>query len=279
MRKNGLQIAYGSRALPIDTIAVQTFSSPKQLGSLQLLHFYSSINRRNAAMRRPITDEFDHTYAVLGQENKVQLCWKNRSGEIQLCGTGAYAMAWYLSQKYPTRKKWEILTPNHHLKSTYQNPYLLLELPCQQTQNIYLNQEYSLNYDSQSGIYYLEVTHQNLLMDELKLWSILKKTPPKSIHGYCAFFWNQDLRNGLVRYFSPMHGRREDYVTGSIHCALSPLVYKKYHILEQKWTQMSLHGGMLNTIFRDDKVLIHGKVGLKDKFQRRQTGHKPLLFT
>lgn len=57
----------------------------------------------------------------------------------------------------------------------------------------------------------------------------------------------------------PMMGINEDPVTGSAHCALTPLWSAKLGKTEMRSMQLSKRSGMLNVQMLNDKVKIQGK--------------------
>jgi PhzF family phenazine biosynthesis protein len=63
----------------------------------------------------------------------------------------------------------------------------------------------------------------------------------------------------VVRCFAPISGINEDPVTGSAHCALTPLWYKKLGKSELESYQLSKRTGRLKVKLMDDRVEIKGK--------------------
>lgn len=63
----------------------------------------------------------------------------------------------------------------------------------------------------------------------------------------------------VVRCFAPMMGVNEDPVTGSAHCALTPLWSAKLGKIKMKSIQLSKRSGVLNVKMLDDKVEIQGQ--------------------
>lgn len=63
----------------------------------------------------------------------------------------------------------------------------------------------------------------------------------------------------VVRCFAPMYGINEDPVTGSAHCALTPLWSKKLGITEMESLQLSHRTGRLKVKLEKDGVGIQGK--------------------
>ncbi len=63
----------------------------------------------------------------------------------------------------------------------------------------------------------------------------------------------------VVRCFAPRSGINEDPVTGSAHCALTPLWYKKTGKKEMNSFQVSYRTGRLKVKLADDRVEISGQ--------------------
>ena len=63
----------------------------------------------------------------------------------------------------------------------------------------------------------------------------------------------------VLRCFAPISGINEDPVTGSAHCALTPLWTEKLNKTELHSFQMSKRTGKLITTLRNDRVEIKGK--------------------
>jgi PhzF family phenazine biosynthesis protein len=69
----------------------------------------------------------------------------------------------------------------------------------------------------------------------------------------------QENTDFVVRCFAPRSGINEDPVTGSAHCALTPLWYKKTGKREMNSFQVSDRTGRLKVKLVDDRVEISGK--------------------
>lgn len=67
-----------------------------------------------------------------------------------------------------------------------------------------------------------------------------------------------DDEDFVVRCFAPIMGVNEDPVTGSAHCALTPLWANKQNKTKLKSLQLSKRTGRLNLELLDDRVLISG---------------------
>jgi len=63
----------------------------------------------------------------------------------------------------------------------------------------------------------------------------------------------------VVRCFAPSVGINEDPVTGSAHCALTPLWYQKLGKLEMDSMQLSKRSGKMHVKLVNDRVVIKGK--------------------
>jgi PhzF family phenazine biosynthesis protein len=69
----------------------------------------------------------------------------------------------------------------------------------------------------------------------------------------------EDNTDFVVRCFAPRSGINEDPVTGSAHCALTPLWYKKTGKKEMDSYQVSDRTGRLKVRLADDRVEISGQ--------------------
>ena len=70
---------------------------------------------------------------------------------------------------------------------------------------------------------------------------------------------NSKQADFVVRCFAPMGGINEDPVTGSAHCALTPLWAEKLGKTELNSLQLSKRTGQLKVRLNNDRVEIKGK--------------------
>ena len=114
-----------------------------------------------------------------------------------------------------------------------------------------------------AGIYLLHLQDENLLQSDRWIETYLKQQALAGIHAFCAFVWDDESGRGVLRYFVPWHGRDEDYVTGSIHQYLTPLVNELYKKKEQIWTQLSASGGRIESACLNGQVRLSGRCSVE----------------
>ena len=247
-----------------NTVSIRTFCTEIQPGSLQIIHLYNAkAAALIAAERSEVMDDFDHAFVYLNASNRAWVKWRNKAGEIQLCGSGAYALAWMML-KDKQGFQVEINSDNHTLVATSEQNKLCLTLPNIHPVEIYFLDDERMFVDKMSGIYLLELTSSNKLEDTQWLNSMMNmnRLSELGIHGFCAFHWDKKTNTGMLRYFVPWHGRDEDYVTGSIHQYLTPLIYDLYGVDTQEWYQCSSSHGTLTSVYQAEYVQISGNCQL-----------------
>ena len=117
--------------------------------------------------------------------------------------------------------------------------------------------------DKNSGIYFLHLKEADRLVNDIFVHAQLKFFTEKYsglIHGFCAFTWSEN--RGAVRYFTPWHGRDEDYVTGSMQRYLTPLAFKLFGVESQEWTQRSHSGGLIRTVYEKVHITLSGECSI-----------------
>ena len=115
-------------------------------------------------------------------------------------------------------------------------------------------------FNTDSGLFFLSLKNPDEIKDNILLKSYQMYIAERfagDVHGFCAFYWYGAA--GHLRYFTPWHGREEDYVTGSVHQNLTPLVHSLYNAEEQTWIQLSSSKGQVRSVYLDGKVSISGK--------------------
>ncbi|MEC4723998.1 hypothetical protein HWQ46_00330 [Shewanella sp. D64] len=262
-----------------NTVSIRTFCTENLPGILQLIHFYSSKVRADSAAKNSVVkDQFDHGFVYLNSAHKAAVKWRNKAGKIQFCGSGAYALAWYmlkgetdsqieLNTGYRTlTAEWLAGSVDFSANSTAKmfsapdGKHCYLSIPCFQPVEVEeLEGAGRLFVDSASGIYLLQLDCINTLENTTLLASLVEQLSSFDIHGFCAFYWNGHNNIGKLRYFVPWHGRDEDYVTGSIHQYLTPLVHDLYGSKKQCWQQISSSSGCLISEDYYDHVRISGQ--------------------
>ena len=240
-------------------VYIRAFCGGHHPGSVQVIHlFHTKNDAQAAAYQSQITDEFDHAFVYISLPNTAWITCRNKAGEIQFCGSGAYALAWLMLNDGTSTNAY-IHSDYHVLTAQFNNKHCYLTIP-----NIHPQQMNVLGYehmfvDMQSGIYLLKLTYLPQLADTLWLQSQIQRLNQHDIHGFCAFYWDRNLNQGQLRYFVPWHGRDEDYVTGSIQQYLTPLVHQLYGVKTQHWQQVSSSSGSLITEYTPAHVRISGQ--------------------
>jgi predicted PhzF superfamily epimerase YddE/YHI9 len=274
-----------------NTVSIRTFCGEHQPGSLQIIHFFSSNEQaRCAAQSSKIIDEFDHGFVYVSSADTASVHWRNKAGEIQFCGSGAYALTWMMLQHeqvtqaqlhtaYRTLIATLFAGPVHssagllanvaaHIPSAHDGNACYLSIPCYhpvevEAANVSVKAFVTegagrLYVDSASGIYLLQLNNVNKLENTAWLTTLIESLSGLDIHGFCAFYWDSKNNSGKLRYFVPWHGRDEDYVTGSIHQYLTPLVHDLYGAQTQNWQQVSSSHGSLTSMYQHGYVQLSG---------------------
>tara|TARA_B100000925_G_scaffold57475_2_gene38094 strand:- start:4617 stop:5348 length:732 start_codon:yes stop_codon:yes gene_type:complete len=175
----------------------------------------------------------DRDYVFYQQRiNTFFVRFKNLEGEFSLCGSGLLALARHLFSTKKFDENYISFRTNldRFFKANLIDNIVSLELV--KTPTTKINQNTWL---TNSGVYI-----QELLKSELeKLTLNDAKNFPKInnlnhlIGGYCAFSRDNDILH--IRYFSPWHGRDEDFATLSIFEHLSDLLeIGKYTIYQNE---------------------------------------------
>lgn len=235
---------------------VRVFIGENSDGSLQNVYLFKTKKERDLKFdEKIITDNFDYSFAVV-DEGSVDVRWKNKAGEIQFCGSGAYALSCLVFEAVDF-KSFKIKNKFVELKAKKIKNQVVLSFPKAEVKTI----KSSVYKNLVNGVYFEEVES----FEELKGFSGDHKHIKQIVflenpHGYCLFFWDKKNQKGFLRYFCPWHGRDEDSVTGSIQASLTPLVADKYGVKEQAWEQFSKKSsGLLKTKFESEKVFIFGE--------------------
>ncbi len=247
-------------------LLVYTFYTESLTGSPQHLHFFNDQDQMKSVFHKfQVSDERDHSFISFENKKRANVLWKNKAGPIQFCGSGAYALSWISSELYQ-KNELEIVSGTSTYYSYHANNLTFLDfsstLPMQ-INDLDLNKLYLAG---DSGVFLLQLSDiEQLKNDELvkSYLKLLEQEYSDNIHGLCVFVWKQSA--GYLRYFTPWHGRDEDYVTGSIHQYLTPLVHNIYGANKQNWQQYSRLGGKLQSIYSNQKVTLTGKCKVDKK--------------
>ena len=153
----------------------------------------------------------DRDYIFYQQRiNTFFVRFKNLGGEFSLCGSGLLALAHHLFRNKKLEEKHISFRTilNRFFKASIVNNIVSLEMV--KTPVIKLNQN---TWHSTSGVYIQKLSKGEL--DKLTI-EYAKSFPEINdlqhlIDGYCAFAKSEKTLH--LRYFSPWHGRNEDYAT------------------------------------------------------------------
>ena len=249
-----------------ETILIHTFCSANLSGSPQYIHIYGDEEtRRNEFSKFKVLDDFDHSFVTISK-NYLRVSWKNKAGAIQFCGSGAYGVSWLLLKKLK-HEKTLIESENICLEAKVFKNKLVLDIPARLPQLVKRSEDHNIFCDITSGVYFIQLKDLGVL--ERAEWrELIYLVEDKDIHGLCLFFWCDKTSKGYLRYFTPWHGRDEDYVTGSVHQYLTPLIHELYGENEQTWNQLSSLGGALNSKYCLNKVLLSGNCFIEENHRR-----------
>ena len=80
-------------------VLVNTFCFDSHQGSPQYLHFLRDKSQLYSAFYSYlVNDEYDHSFVYIENPRLAQVLWKNKAGQIQFCGSGAYALTWIMGK-------------------------------------------------------------------------------------------------------------------------------------------------------------------------------------
>lgn len=239
-------------------VSLNTFTSKDTEGSLQHVHICDSLTKRDLLFTAlSIKDDTDHSF-IYFDEGIIYIRWKNRAGEIHVCGSGAYASSWLFLNTY-NLEKLTLKSPSIELNAMLISDKVILNIPIRPIEVITHFSDYNTFKNKESGIYLIELSSEEILKSANFKKFNKYLSGVDDIHGLCLFYWDVSNNIGFVRYFTPWHGRDEDSVTGSIHQYLTPLINEKYNMCKQKWIQASKPGGIINTSVSDNNVSIYGR--------------------
>jgi len=251
-----------------ENLIIDVFLTDDKPGSPQYLHFFSTKEKMLHAFNNDkVEDEFDHSFIYLDHSMQTHILWKNKAGPIQFCGSGAYAAAWFLMNKYNLQNL-KLNSQNLELKSYIENNKCYLEMPSRKCSALKKTKEGDLYFNEDASIFLFHIKNKKLLNknDWIERLKLELEENEKQIHGLCLFYWNKDKERGSLRYFVPWHGRDEDYVTGSIHQYLTPLIYELTDHKNQHWLQSSNLSGELLSCYSDKTITITGNSQIKSGF-------------
>ena len=244
------------RSVSID-LAVRVFHTDTGPGAVQLIRLFQTRSHRDRAFRQArITHDCDYSFVHVESPGQISVRWKNKAGPITFCGSGAYAVAGLLFRLFRIRRM-TIKGGRYRYGARRDSKSFWLSMPRRRMTLLQTTEDARLFYQPQNGILILEFSTSSQVRDTSKIRRYIQRLDIE-LHGVCAFSFNRRSRQGVLRYFVPWHGRDEDYVTGSIHQWLTPLVYRIHRVCRQTWTQLSGSLGRLVSSMIPRRVAIRG---------------------
>ena len=252
-------------------VALRVFNCKGGLGSPQVYQFVNSLEQLNLP---PKILREDTDYTVVFREpgsHCFQVKWYNQAGPIELCGSGAYGLAWLAFHQFDIASG-VIKSSTMDLKfSRLSGPNHLVQLVLPENSSLVASlieiegMDTPLYFCSSNGVYLLD--QSALPKDHLENWTvpIIYSLGLPDPHGFAVFNWISAEQTGYLRYFVPWHGRDEDHGTGSIQRVLAPLVKSKYGATEQKWVQLSKNRCEIRSSFAQGQVIVEGTCVLDDR--------------
>lgn len=251
------------------TVLVHSFTDESSPGSPQYLHFFNEKSDwEKACSSLTFSDEFDHSIIYRSSESIFLVQWLNKDGIIQFCGSAAYALAWYAGFEIEMDT---VGIHTRHLDLVARKESLQMELnfPEKLVHPLKEILGYPVYGSENDGIYFFDLTKKpgQLKALEIKPFiNALQENGNIEIHGLCLFDLSNPKGPNELRYFTPWHGRDEDYVTGSIHQYLTPLVHRIKTEKSQNWRQLSSSPGTLFSNIDNYKVILRGNCILKNLY-------------
>ncbi|HEV2399775.1 MAG TPA: PhzF family phenazine biosynthesis protein [Candidatus Sulfotelmatobacter sp.] len=203
-----------------------------------------------------------------GQSHEIR--WFTARREINLCGHGTLAAGFVLlnlTQK--SRDRAEFVTRHSGMVAVEKaGEFLRMDFPALAAQPSSQPPERftkALGLSSapaevfEAGERYIAVLNQReMVANASPDFELLKNFYPYVV-AITAPGENEDF---VSRYFAPGYGTPEDYVTGSLHCALTPYWSKRLGKTQMHARQLSERGGELRCEMSGDRVILKGKAVL-----------------
>ena len=244
------------RSVSVDLVA-RVFHDKVRPGAIQCIRLFQTQAHMHRAYRQArIAHDFDCSFVHVESPGRVNVRWKNRAGPITFCGSGAYAVAGLLLRRVRLRRM--VINGRHHRYAVRrEGAHIWLYMPQRRVTVLQETKDTRLVYDASEGILLIEFPTDRQVRDTRKIRRHIQRLDVE-LHGVCVFSFDRQRRQGVLRYFVPWHGRDEDYVTGSIHQWLTPLVYRIHRVCRQTWTQLSGSSGTLVSRMAPRQVAIRG---------------------
>ncbi|OLN22572.1 phenazine biosynthesis protein PhzF family [Domibacillus antri] len=197
----------------------------------------------------------------------VRLRWFTPTTEIPICGHGTLASAYFLwnNQNISKEQTIHFQTKSGVLTATLADDSVQLCFPALYEIEIetpaFLVEALGVNpvYVGKNQFDLLvEVESEDIVRNMKPDIGLIEKIP---VRGVIVTARSDASGIDFVsRFFSPVQGLNEDYVTGSAHCCLGPYWQKKMGKHTFTAYQASERGGLLNVYVSNDEVRISGKV-------------------
>jgi len=217
IEKNGIQTSYSKS---LNTREFHLFNG-LNIYLIELPEVWDDLQISDAVNDYVVTKDRDYVF-YQRRINTFFVRFKNLGGEFSLCGSGLLALASYLFSEKNFDEDYILFRTglDRFIKAKLTNGIASLELKKSPVTLIDHN-----TWQSSSGVFIQKLTKpelSSLSLEQVKSLSKINKWQD-SIGGYCGFCIENEKEIHL-RYFSPWHGRNEDFATLSIFEHLSNLL-------------------------------------------------------
>ena len=207
------------------------------------------------------------TAFVIPMDTKLSIRYFTPTKEVPLCGHATLASAHILYEKgfVPQTENIIFEARENTLKIDLKNDWITMEFPKYTVEEIPVTKHISevlgftpkAMYSSQDDWKIAVATDQNSIKNAKPNFAIMEKAGL----GHCIITAESDQQDVdfVCRCFAPMSGIDEDPVTGSAHCALTPLWADMLGKEELISHQISKRSGVLKVTSLTNTILIQGK--------------------
>jgi len=209
-------------------------------------------------LNQPIT-----TY-VIEEQDGFRIRWFTPLCEINLCGHGTLGAAHILFEEHIAASPIKFLTKAGVLYAEQVDSRIKLTFKIKESESIKIDQ-YLMDLIDQpikkaawaEDRYILELDNDQSVNTATPNLDKIKKL---SSTGIIITSISSDKYDFISRYFAPKIGIKEDYVTGSSHCALASYWKKELKKSDFFAYQASSRGGEINVSVKGDNVGLEGEV-------------------
>ncbi len=206
------------------------------------------------------------TAFLVRDQNKFNIRWITPEYELDLCGHGSLSAGFVIFNFLePSLKKVDLKSRTELLQITRDNDFITLNFPAKVIESVALplleeglglrpKEIYQHGNERCLAVYASEDEVRQLRPN----LSILKKMPHR---GITVTAQGNEI-DFVSRTFYPQKTISEDPVTGASHCLLAPYWSKKLNKQELHARQLSERGGEIICRYKNDRVLISGRVVL-----------------